>query len=139
MDTPGEGEKPPAAPKPGQPGSNDVTGATDAPPLAQPKAPTAKPAADQGAEVGKFLQFAQKRQKAGTWRDFESAVLPAETLAALNTAAKAGASADELRALVGLGDQPEAFRRRVADTERAYRAYTSRLATAVAERIEREA
>jgi hypothetical protein len=138
MDTPGEGEKPPAAPKPGTPGSNDVTGATDTPPLAQPKAPTAKPAADQGAEVGKFLQFAQKRQKAGTWRDFESAVLPAETLVALNKAAKSGASVDELRALVGMGDQPEAFRRRVADTERAYRDFTTTLAARVAERIERE-
>jgi hypothetical protein len=64
-------------------------------------------------------------------------VLPADTLKALNTAAKAGASADELRALVGMGDQPEAFRRRVADTERAYRGFTTTLATAVAERIER--
>lgn len=84
------------------------------------------------------MSFAQKRRKAGTWRDFESAVIAPGTLAALNKAAKAGASPDELRALVGLAEQPEAFKRRVADTERAYRGFTRTLAQRVAERIERE-
>lgn len=146
MDTPGEGEKPPSAPKPGTPGSNDVTGATDQPPLAQPKPAAsgqqAKPAApppDQGkaAELDRFLAFARKRQQAGKWRDFDSGILEPTTLKALNTAARAGATGDELRALVGLGDQPAAFRARVASAEEAYRGFARRLASRVADEIDR--
>lgn len=150
MDTPGEGEKPPSAPKPGTPGSNDVTGASANPPLAQgqqqskPSA-NARQSAPNTANAGKsvadevetFLRLLKERRKAGKgWREFRSDVLPGETLAALNKAAAAGAEPDELRALVGLESQPAAFKARVATTERGYRDLTRQLAERMARELE---
>lgn len=153
LDTPGIGEKPPGAPKPGTPGSNDMTPMSEDAPLtpadvaarARTPKPTAQPpngqppagAQQKAAELDRFLTFARKRQQAGKWRDFDSTLLAPDTLKALNTAARAGASGDELRALVGLGDQPAPFRRRVAATEEAYRGFTRRLGTRVADEIDR--
>ncbi len=149
LDTPGETEKPPGAPKPGTPGSNDVTGTSTFPALgqpAQPGTPPAKPGAQpaptaqqKAAEVATFLTFVGKRRKAGTWRDFASTVFEPETVKALNGAAKAGASVEELRTLIGLDDQPAAFRRHAKALGESNLTFNERLARRVAETIQRSA
>ena len=134
---PGGGE-----PTTGERASSSGTQQAREQPATQPRTQAAnKPAASvekaADAELGRLARFARERRKAGTWRDFQSDVWAPETLAALNKAASAGASADDLRALVGLDDQPEAFKASVTEAERAYRAVTYPLAKAVAEQLER--
>ncbi len=89
-------------------------------------------------EVQRFLRFADKRREAGKWRDYTSDVISEATLAALNKAAKAGASREELAGIAGLEEQPEHFRRSVKEAEKAYLGIGKQLATMVAARIERQ-
>ncbi len=139
MDSPGVTEKPPAAPKPGTPGSNAVAPGGSSTQQGAGSADDSGADAAKAAELQRFLRFAGARQKAGRWRDFESAVLDQGELNRLNKAASSGASAEELRRLVqpegvveSLDDQPEAFRRRAEAMHAGYQHYTAELAQAVA-------
>jgi ribosomal protein L34E len=81
------------------------------------------------------MRFVENRRKAGKWRDFEDDSVNQEVLKKLNVAARAGAADAELRSIMNMGGQPEAFKERLQESERAYRAFGALLASAVAERI----
>ncbi len=141
MDSPGVTEKPPAAPKPGTPGSNAVV--PSGPGGQQPEASPAEEqspdaAAAKAVELQRFVTFATKRQRLGRWRDFESSVLLPGELAVLNKAAAAGASPDELRALVGMSDQPASFQTRVTAMNHNNLTFTRHVAQRVADLVEQE-
>lgn len=94
---------------------------------------TESPAATKAA-ADQFMRFVAKR-RGGAWRDYQSDVLPTGLLADLNLAAKAGASADELRTLIGLQDQPETFKSRAKALGKANLDFNQRLAARVSETI----